>query len=265
MDLQESKITQLKQLFADSLLSELFSVRKEDELERFSSLRFKSNDFRIRAIEIWDSADGPFFRVYHGSQIADEVKILLKQIDGMVNSRAYTHDFRGDFSVICKQLKEVLSSDTAVAAAKANPVYARSSGYEGLSLPDVDTADDTILGRTFTWKEILAIHDAEEDNLKKALLQCGVYLQRSTDGTARYVGSAYGTGGLIGRWIKHLGSNGDAKHLNFYILENGYNNILFTVLEVTSSEAALAAESRWKATLGTNNAGPYNGKQLNCN
>ncbi|WP_430456946.1 GIY-YIG nuclease family protein [Rheinheimera sp.] len=265
MELPNSKIMQLKQLFADSLLSELFSVRKEDELERFSSLRFKSNDLRIRAIEIWDNPQGQFFRVYHGSQIADEVKILLQQVDGLFNARGNVHDFRGDFSIICKQLKEVLSSDTALAAAKANPVYSRNSGYEGLSLPDVDTADDTILGRTFTWKEILAIHDADDDNLKKALSQSGVYLQRSADGTARYVGSAYGTGGLLGRWIRHLGSNGDAKHLNFYILENGYNNVLFTVLEITPVDNALSAETRWKTTLGTYNAGPYNGKQLNCN
>jgi hypothetical protein len=124
-----------------------------------------------------------------------------------------------------------------------------------------------ILGRTFTWKEILAIYqdDSPENEVKKSLSVCGVYLQRSIDGRARYVGSAYSDGGIIARWMRHLGSNGDAKHLNFFILENGYNDILFTVLEITTPEQARTSESRWKSTLGTNSLGPYDGYRLNCN
>ncbi|WP_245609240.1 hypothetical protein [Vibrio pacinii] len=51
----------------------------------------------------------------------------------------------------------------------------------------------------FTWKEIIAISEDEspDNELKKVLSQVGVYLQRSTDGTSRYVGSAYSCGGIL--------------------------------------------------------------------
>ena len=93
----------------------------------------------------------------------------------------------------------------------------------------------------------------------------GVYLQRSNDGTSGYVGSAYSVGGILSRWLKHLNSNGDAKHLNLYVLENGHNNLIFTVLEFTNDNDALQTESRWKQTLGTKNTGPYDGIRLNKN
>ncbi|WP_326929501.1 GIY-YIG nuclease family protein [Aliivibrio fischeri] len=107
--------------------------------------------------------------------------------------------------------------------------------------------------------------ESEDNELKKVLSQSGVYLQRSSDGVSRYVGSAYGCGGILGRWLKHLNSNGDAKHLNLYVLENGYNKLVFTVLEFTDDNTAIKAESRWKQTLGTKNTGPYDGFRLNRN
>jgi hypothetical protein len=90
-----------------------------------------------------------------------------------------------------------------------------------------------------------------------------VYLQRSPEGKTRYVGSASSDSGILGRWLKHLTSNGHAKHLNLYVLENGYATVLFTVLEFTNN--TLSAESRWKETLGTRNAGPYDALRLNSN
>lgn len=262
-----SRISILKELFADSLLSEIFSIRKEDEYEHFSSLRFKSNQFRLRAIELWEHADGPFLRVYHAPEMAKEIKQAISQLPGRFKSIGYAEDFRGEFRDVVQGLHRILTGDAAKEAAKANPVLAKSAGYEGLELPDVDTSEDDVLGRVFTWKEILAIHqdDSEGNELKRALSKSGVYLQRSHDGTARYVGAAFGDGGFIARWIKHLGSNGNAKHLNFFVLENGYNNIVFAVLEITTPETALAAEARWKSILATQNLGPYDGLRLNCN
>jgi hypothetical protein len=262
-----SRISILKQLFSDSLLSEVFSIRKEDEYKEFSSLRFKSNEFRLRAIELWDHTDGQYLRIYYAPEMAEEIKAAIGQIEGKFKSIAYATDFRGDFINITKRLHEILVGDAAKVAAKANPVLAKSFGYEGLELPDVDTSESEIFGRIFTWKEILAIYqdDSAGNELKKSLSRSGVYLQRSKDGKARYVGSAYGDGGFIARWMKHLGSNGNAKHLNFFVLENGYNDIVFTVLEITPPERALGAESRWKSTLGSNNSGPYDGFRLNCN
>ena len=54
-----------------------------------------------------------------------------------------------------------------------------------------------------------------------------------------------------------------AKHLNLFILENGYANIEFTVLEILDDP--LENEQKWKSILGTKNTGPYDGLRLNNN
>ena len=153
-------------------------------------------------------------------------------------------------------------------------VQTRNRAYEGLVLPDVDVSDTDVLGTGFTWKEIIAIYedDSEENELKKVLSKPGIYLQRSIDGSARYVGSAYGGGGILERWLAHLVFNGNAKHLNLYVLENGYSSLVFTVLEFFDSSDEeekksylLKQECRWKQTLGTRNSGPYDGLRLNKN
>lgn len=77
------------------------------------------------------------------------------------------------------------------------------------------------------------------------------------------MGPAFGEGGILGRWLKHLTSNGHAKHLNIYVLENGYAKVLFIVLEFTAD--AQRAEACWKETLGTRNAGSYDGLRVNSN
>lgn len=262
-----SRSETLRQIYADSLLAEFLEIRRIDDNEDFSALRFRRNDFRLRAIEIWGGPSDPFFRVYYAEEAPDEIKAQLALLPGSFRSSSRTTDYRGDYLAVAKGLHALLSSDTARSAVKRNPVVSLRSGYEGLVLPDVDVSDPDILGRAFTWKELLAIDqdDSDDNVLKNVLSQSGVYLQRSVDGTSRYVGSAYSEGGLLARWLRHLTSNGNAKHLNFYVLDNGYNDIVFTVLEITLPEAARAAESRWKLTLGTNNDGPYDGYRLNCN
>ncbi|MEZ5479075.1 MAG: GIY-YIG nuclease family protein [Thiolinea sp.] len=264
-----NRIEKLKQLYSSTKLSEILHIRKEDDYpdRGFSSLRFRRNDYRLRAIEIWDQSDGQFFRIYHSPRMATEIKTEINDIEGLIKSLGYLSDFASDFTLICESLFNILSGDIVVALAKSNPVYTRNSAYEGLALPDVDISDTDIMGRLFDWKEVIAISedDSPGNELKKTLSQCGVYLQRSDDGKSRYVGSAYSEGGILSRWLKHLNSNGDAKHLNLFVLENGYANIVFTVLEFTSKEGALTSESRWKATLGTKNSGPYDSLRLNSN
>jgi len=263
------RIGNLKSIYSESGLSELLHIRKEDDYpERgFSSLRFKQNDFRVRAIEFWNHENGDFFRVYHSPKIVDEIKAEINLIEGTFRSAAEWSDFRGEFSDICKKLYLILSSDTTNELTKRNPVLTRNSKYEGLKLPDVDTSDIDVIGRVFDWKEIIAITEdtSEKNELKNTLSQGGVYLQRSNDGKSRYIGSAYGDGGILARWLKHLNSNGDARHLNLFVLENGYSNIVFTVLEFTDKDRALKSESRWKSTLGSKNTGPYDSFRLNNN
>ncbi|WP_063656040.1 GIY-YIG nuclease family protein [Aliivibrio fischeri] len=258
----------LKKLYEESGLKDLFEVRiEQDYPERnYSAIRLKQNAYRLRAFELWENNSGSFFRIYHGD-VPSAIKSELESYPLHKRSARNYSDFSGDENIIFQYFYELFSSDTSREVANQSKVYTRNSAYEGLALPDVDTSDVDVLGAEFTWKEIIAIsEDESEDNeLKKVLSQSGVYLQRSSDGVSRYVGSAYGCGGILGRWLKHLNSNGDAKHLNLYVLENGYNKLVFTVLEFTDDNTAIKAESRWKQTLGTKNTGPYDGFRLNRN
>lgn len=265
-----TRLDTLKEIYAKSSLASSLTVKKDCDYpdRNFSALRFESNDFRIRAIEIWDrQTKDSFFRIYHAPKIAPEIKNKIDEIESLLRSQKQYSDYGGDFTAIATQLAEIVTSGTTKEIAKNNIVLTRNSKYEGLSLPDIDTSEDDVVGRVFTWKEIIAIDEDQtpENELKKSLSQNGVYLQRSLDGTSRYVGSAYGSGGILGRWLKHLTSNGNAKHLNLYVLENGYANMVFTVLEFTDKENSISSEQKWKQVLGTQNNGPYDGIRLNSN
>ncbi len=266
-----NRLDTLKKLFSESGLASTFTIKMERDYpdRNFSALRFESNDFRIRSIEIWDrQTKDSFFRIYHSDKIAPEIKTNLDEIATRLRTQKHYSDYGGDFSTIASQLAKILSSGTTKEIAKKNVVLTQNSKYEGLTLPDIDTSEPDDLGRVYTWREIIAIDEDQspENELKQYLSGNGVYLQRSLDGTSRYVGSAYGSGGILRRWLRHLTSNGNAKHLNLYVLENGYANMVFTVLEFTSdTKNTITAEQKWKQILGTQNAGPYDGIRLNSN
>lgn len=264
-----NKIEELKLLYSETSLFNYLTIRKEDEYPKkgFSALRFDSNNFRIRAIEIWDHKEGRFFRVYHAPDIINEIKTEVNLISGKFRSSKKYTDFRGDFHSICQGLVKLLSNEELIKLALSNPILTKNSAYEGLVLPDIDISESDVFGRVFNWKEIIAIsEDTSEDNkMKEKLSQSGVYLQRSLDGSSRYVGSAYSEGGILSRWLKHLNSNGDAKHLNLYVLENGYNNMFFTVLQFTNKEDAINSETLWKTILGSKNSDQYDQFRLNKN
>ena len=265
-----SRYDRLYHLFLDSKLSTQFDVRTRDDDPNlgFSAVRVNRNVFNIRAFEIWEQKTGkPYVRIYHG-KITDSLRAELKAHEANFKSVVSYSDFRGDESAIFSFFYEILSSDVSKDIAKKNKSYTKNSAYEGLELPDVDTSDTEVMGVEYSWKEIIAINEdsSSSNKLKNALSRPGIYLQRSSDGTARYVGSAYSDGGILSRWLKHLNSNGDAKHLNLYVLDNGYSQLVFTVLEFTEDGAsAISSETRWKQTLGTKNTGPYDGVRLNKN
>lgn len=266
-----NRIEQMKEVFSTSKLSTLLIEKavEYDEAKDCTKIRFQSNNFRIRSIEIWDKNDigKGWCRVYHSPQVPIELKQLIDTIQGgtlKISAQRYS-DFYDDAKDVINALAALLDREDVIKIVESNPRLTRNSAYEGLILPDVDVTETNVFGRTFTWKELIAISedDSEENVLLKILSQSGVYLQRSRDGRSRYVGSAYGEEGILGRWLRHLSANGNAKHLNIYVLENGYAEMLFAVLEIT--DQALAAESRWKETLGTRNSGPYDGFRLNSN
>ena len=208
--------------------------------------------------------------MYHAANINENLKTIVGSLPEVFSSTKHFVDCRTDDYVhLATKITEILESDEIKKECKATSRFARTSKFEGLELPDVDISQIDVMGQTFTWREIIAIwEENEEDNkLKEILSQKGIYIQRSEDGKSRYIGSAYGANGIIGRWMAHLNSLGDAQHLNLFVLENGYNSILFSVIEFvdgTESEI-IQKEALWKKTLGTINHGPYNAIQLNNN
>ena len=84
----------------------------------------------------------------------------------------------------------------------------------------------------------------------------GVYLVKHTLDGRLYVGSAYGKGGILGRW----GSYAKSGHAGNKLLKNlDPSNFEFSVLEISpstmSADDVIARENRWKICLGTREFG----------
>lgn len=268
-------LNNLEKILSESELDTLFKLnRKDDNTDRrnpFVAYRVKSNIYRIRSFELWKVQDSYFFRIYHSDKISTELKDSLMSIRGVINEKSYYIDYMVDnYLELAMIIKNILLSEDIINKCNKRVTLSKISKFEGLDLPDIDTSDgdlSNVMGKTFYWREIISIWEdnSQENNLKKTLSKKGIYIQRSKDGKSRYIGSASGENGIIGRWMKHLDSNGDARHLNLFILEKGYNEVLFSVIEFYDEEDILKRENMWKQILGTINLGSYNGIQLNNN
>src|SRR4051812_21988907 len=123
---------QLQQIFNASRLPLRLTVKAVDYYAQkdYTSLRFHSNDFRIRAIEIWDRPnpqDG-WFRIYHGGQIAPELKQLVDGMAGFARKTSTLHysDFFGDAAQIATAFGNLLADDGIQTIVQANPVFTRN-------------------------------------------------------------------------------------------------------------------------------------------
>lgn len=262
----------LEDILSKSELSTLFTLKTKDdntgEENPHIAYRVKPNIYRIRAFELWGNKNDFYFRIYHSKKISDKLKERLTSVPGVTRNIKNVIDYKSsDYIQMAITIKNILLNNEIIYECKNSNTLARTSKFEGLDLPDIDTSQDEVMGQTFTWREIISIweDDSEDNKLKKILSRNGIYVQRSKDGKSRYIGSAYGGDGIIGRWMKHLSSNGDAQHLSLFILENGYNELIFSVIEFCDREDIIQRENMWKQILGTINYGPYNGIQLNNN
>lgn len=262
----------LKKLLQESEISNLFSLSYiDDRLNQKSPMiayRVKSNDYRIRAFELWGNPKDFIFRIFHSDKINLELKTELASLEGMLKNNKRCIDYKVDnYQDLMSSIKDVLCNEVIIKKCENDCSLSKTSKFSGLKLPDIDTNAEYVMGQQFTWRDIISIweDDSSENLLKESLKKPGIYIQRSKDGKSRYIGSAYGENGIIGRWMKHLDSNGDARHLNLFILENGYNEMVFSVIEFYSGDDIIKRESMWKQILGTVNSGPYNAIQLNNN
>ena len=81
------RLNELKRIFLESKLSEVFQIKAEegDSLKGGASLRFTSNDYRIRAIELLEKNEERHLRVYHSSKMHEIIKSKSTLL--MVNSK----------------------------------------------------------------------------------------------------------------------------------------------------------------------------------
>lgn len=265
----------LQAILDESEIKSIFDFKKIDDMSTDSCpyvcYRVKSNIYRIRSFELYKSNNILRFRVRLSKYVDSILKNNLNELKNVVSNAQRYVDFEAntleEFIEIGKNIKSILDNNDVIESCKNSAPRATTSKFEGLDLLDIDTSQEDVIGQTFTWRDIISIweDDSKDNKLKQVLSQNGIYIQRSKDGKSRYVGSAYGEGGIISRWMKHLNSNGDAQHLNLFILENGYNEVVFAVLEFCDDKNIIQKENMWKNTLGTLNAGAYNGIQLNKN
>ncbi len=266
-------LNKLMELLTESGIIGLFTIKNtvdnsNDKNDPSVRCNLKTNQYRVRAFILKGNIEDNILVVYHSDQVDSKLKEALKNLGNVVRNTVYVVEYKvKDNLQLVKSVKNILDDDDIIKSCFDNRLTSRIPKFEGLDLPDIDTSTTEIMGQTYTWKDIIAIsEDSNEGNkLKEILSQKGIYIQRSSDGTSRYIGSAFGEGGILARWMKHLVSNGDARHLNLFILEHGYNSIVFSVIEFYNGDDIIQRENKWKETLGTINYGPYNGKQLNNN
>lgn len=269
-------LDKLNNILDESGLTELFELKQIDsesdpDSDSYVRYRVKTNVYRIRSFDLYKSNNDLKFCVRHSKKIYSELQKRLNELDNVVSNAQKYVDFQADtveeFIMIANNIRVILENSDVIEECKKNAPIATTSKFEGLDLPDIDTSQSDVLGQTFSWREIISIWEdnSDENHLKEALSKSGIYIQRSKDGKSRYIGSAYGSGGIISRWMKHLESNGDAHHLNLFVLEHGYNEVVFSVIEFYDKDDIITRETQWKNILGTLNSGSYNGIQLNKN
>ena len=108
-------------------------------------------------------------------------------------------------------------------------------------------------------KHLLEIIVAQQiESWKSALASvAGVYLITDTKTGRHYVGSAYGEGGIWGRWVAYSGSgHGNNRILSEILQKEGINysrHFQFSILETADTNASkndvLVRESLWKNKL----------------
>ncbi len=121
-------------------------------------------------------------------------------------------------------------------------------GYEQIDFPFA-TIKAIITRNTQDWKSAL-------ESIK------GVYMLSNTENGKRYIGSAYGDGGIWSRWSQYCADgHGGNKELRILVEQKGYDyierNFKFTLLEIhpmfTSDEAIILRESYWKEVMMSRN------------
>jgi hypothetical protein len=130
--------------------------------------------------------------------------------------------------------------------------YKRFTDYFDLLL-DFNELREIVLNQYNDWKKVLSV-------IK------GVYLINDTKSGKLYVGSAYGEGGIWGRWSEYVISNGHGGNKMLKELiekdDNYATNFQFSILmllpKTITADEAIKKEQLFKRKLGTNSFGLNN-------
>ncbi|MFC9539918.1 hypothetical protein ACFTQ7_08525 [Lysinibacillus sp. NPDC056959] len=146
----------LEPILIESGLASMFELRKRDDKTSESipwvAYRVKTNFYKIRAFELWDNEPSRYFRIYHATDINENLKTTLMSLPGVVKNKNYYIDYRTtDYVELGTSITEILASKEIIQESKATSRLAHTSKFEGLELPDVDVSQDDVLGQVFSW------------------------------------------------------------------------------------------------------------------
>lgn len=134
--------------------------------------------------------------------------------------------------------------------------------YDGIEFPGYDSI-------CIDFTELCNIITNNKQDWKVALQnQKGIYVIVDKRNGKKYVGSAYGEGGIWARWQTYVQSNGHGNNDELYelITKYGHNyakeNFIFSVIELmsmsTDSDYIIQRENHWKNVLQTKGKFGYN-------
>lgn len=212
---------------------------------------FREGQITVGLVKIKQNED--FWLLFHIGQVTKDLNIL--------NGVGYEYQDLTDYQKYVGRLIVKYKNTTQALVRNAEAVI--DDCYVSQILPDTFDNDlfpgyDKI---NISWIEMNRVLDKE--NWKTALQnQKGVYLITDISNGKKYVGSAYGTEMILGRWRDYIktghGGNIKLRELTFdYIKQNFRYTILEIYKSTTADEVIINRESWWKEILQSKRHG-YN-------
>lgn len=212
---------------------------------------YKIGQITVGFVKIKPNED--FWLLFHIGKITKDLNIL--------NGVGYEYETLSEYEKYFGRLVIMYKNKVQAMVRNANSVI--EDCYVSQILPD--TFDNDLFPGydkvNVTWDELRRV--IEKDNWKTALQnQKGVYLMTDISNGMKYVGSAYGTNMLLGRWRSYVknghGSNTGLKALTF---EHIQRNFTYTILDIykstTDDQIIIERENWWKEILQSRKFG-YN-------
>jgi len=201
-----------------------------------------------------------FIRIEGNKWLLFDISRITKDLDKF-NAVGYEYEKIEEYEKYCGRLIIEFENKAQTLIRRANSVFKHC---KVLQILDGTFDNDIFPGYEYvnvTWQELRQL--INKDSWKTALEnQKGVYLITDTSNGKMYVGSAYGTNMLHGRWSNYIGNghcgNVELKELSFDHIQRYFKYSILDIFKSTiDDKVILKRESWWKKNLMTREFG-YN-------